>query len=142
MMSDVQLARVLGLVSLALGGTELASGRRLADELGVEKPAILEAFGAREIGTGLLAIAYPDNPWPIWGRVGGDVLDLALLSSAMSSGNRQRHNAAWAMLAVVGITLIDVACATMLTRRLQRARTTGRRTQLRRKLGTPLPKSA
>ena len=116
-MNDIQLARLLGLASLGLGGAEVAAGRPLSRQLGIGKHELVDAFGVREIGTGLAVLTYPDNPWPIWGRVAGDVMDLALLASALGSGNRRRHNAAWAAIFVLGITLVDVACATMLTRR-------------------------
>lgn len=141
-MNDVQMARILGLASLGLGAAELFSGRRISRELGVRDDTLVTAFGAREIGNGMLALAYPDSPWPIWGRVAGDALDLALLGSALGSHNRRRHKAAWATILALGITVADVACATMLTRRVQRAQATGRRTQVRRKLGEPMPKTA
>ncbi len=139
-MNDIQMARVLGLISLGLGAAELALGRSMSRELGIEKPELVEAFGAREIGNGALALGYPDRAWPIWGRVAGDVADLAVLASALGSSNRRRHNAAWATLGVLGITLVDVAVALALSRREQKALATARRTHVRRKLGTPLPK--
>lgn len=141
-MNDIQMARVLGLLSLGLGATEIAMPRCLSRELGVEKPHLVEAFGAREVVTGLLALTFPDRAWPIWGRVAGDVLDLAVLTATLGSGNRRRHNAAWAALGVLGVTLADVAVALALTRREQKALATARRTHRRRKLGTPLPKAA
>ena len=140
-MNEIQMARLLGLLSLGLGAAELASGRRMARQLGVTKPELIEGFGAREIGNGLAAMAYPDYAWPIWGRVAGDAMDLALLAGALGSGNRRRHNAAWAAIGVLGITLIDIAVATMLTRREFKAQGTAKRTHIRRKLGAPLPKA-
>jgi hypothetical protein len=141
-MNDIQMARLLGLVSLGLGAAELAAGRRISRELGIGKPAVVDAFGAREIGTGLMVMAHPDSSLPMWGRVAGDVMDMALLASALGSNNRRRHNAAWAALGVLGVTLVDVAVAVMLTKRERRALTTGQRTRIRRPLGTPMPKSA
>ncbi|GAC1337365.1 MAG: hypothetical protein NVSMB18_02110 [Acetobacteraceae bacterium] len=141
-MNDIQLARLLGLASLGMGALELTSGRRLSRDLGVEQPGAIETFGAREVVTGALALAYPDSPLPVWGRVAGDVLDLALLASALGSHNRRRHNAAWAAIGVLGLTLVDVACAVALTRRVQHARQTGRRTRVHRPIGTPMPKPA
>jgi hypothetical protein len=141
-MNDIQMARVLGLLSLGLGAAELAMPRCVSHELGLEKPHVVEAFGGREILNGLLALGYPDRAWPIWARVGGDVLDLAVLAVALGSGNRRRHNAAWAALGVLGVTLADVAVAVALTRREQKALATARRTHIRRKPGTPLPKTA
>ncbi len=141
-MNDVQLARLLGLASLGLGAAEIGAGRWIARELGVQKPQLIEAFGAREVGNGMMALMYPDRAWPIWGRVAGDVMDLALLASALGSRNRRRHNAAWSAIFVLAVTLTDVACATMLTQRGTKALQTARRTHVKRKLGTPMPKSA
>ena len=141
-MNDIQTARLLGLFSLGLGVFELAMGRTASRELGVEKPELVEAFGAREIATGLMALGYPDRAWPIWGRVAGDVADLALLASALGSGNRQRHNAAWAAIGVLAVTLADIGVALSLSRREQKALATARRTHIRRKLGEPLSKAA
>jgi len=144
MINDIQMARLLGLVSIGLGTTELVCGRRISRELGIGigKHEVVDAFGLREIGTGLFALTHPDSSLPVWGRVAGDVMDLALLASALGSNNRRRHNAAWAAIGVLGITLIDVAVATMLTRRAQKALATGKRTRVKRPLGTPMPKTA
>ena len=141
-MNDIQMARLLGLVSIGLGAAELLAGRQISRGLGLGKHQVVDAFGVREIGTGLFTLTHPDSPLPIWGRVAGDVMDLALLASALGSGNRRRHNAAWAAIGVLGISLIDAAVATMLTRRTQRALATGQRTRVRRPLGTPMPKTA
>ncbi len=141
-MNDIQMARILGLLSLGLGAAELGFGRRASRELGIGKPGLVEGFGAREIATGLAVLGYPDRAWPIWGRVAGDVADLALLASALGSGNRRRHNAAWAAIGVLGVTLVDIAVAVALTRRDRKALSTASRTHVRRKLGAPMPKAA
>ena len=141
-MNDIQMARVLALLSFKLGGLELLFGRRIARELGLGKHELIDAFGLREIATGAMAMGYPDSCLPIWGRVAGDVMDLALLASALGSSNRRRHRAAWAAIGVLGITLVDVAVAVSLTRREQKAVATGQRTRVRRPLGAPMPKAA
>jgi len=141
-MNEIQMARLLGLLSIGLGAAELAASRQVSRQVGVHKPDVVKAFGAREVGNGLLAMAYPDFSWPIWARVAGDVMDLALLAGALGSRNRRRHRAAWAAIGALGITLLDVTVATMLTQREQRAKATAERTHVRRKLGAPLPKPA
>ena len=142
MISDIQAARLLGLASLGLGAVELVAGRRTARVLGIEKPEVVASFGGREIFTGLMAMGYPDRAWPIWARVAGDVMDLAVLAVALGSGNRRRHNAAWAAIGVLGLTLADVAVAVALSRREQKALVTARRTRVPRKLGEPMAKLA
>lgn len=137
MISDIQFARLLGIASLGLGALGLIAGRDTADALGIDKPLVTELVGAREVATGLMAMGYPDRAWPIWGRVAGDVMDLAVLGVALGSGNRKRHNAAWAAIGVLGLAVADVALALSLTRREQRAMTTARRTRITRQRPVP-----
>ena len=130
-MNDVQLAKYLGYFSIALGVTELVAGRRITQLLGLPvSPALVQAFGAREIGAGLAVLTYPDSPGPVWSRVGGDVLDLLVLGSALRRGNRQRTVAMGAIFAVLAVTTIDLACASALAHRQGRARRTARRTRV------------
>ena len=117
-------------------------GEGIARELGLGKHELVDAFGVREIATGVAALGYPDSALPIWGRVAGDVMDLALLASALGSNNRRRHRAAWAAIGVLGVTLVDVAVAVALTKREHKAVATGERTRVRRSLGAPMPKTA
>ena len=134
-MNDLQLAKGLGLFSLALGAFELAAGRRISRALGVATPGLVRAFGAREVVAGIGVLAYPDNAAPVWARVAGDALDLAVLATALGSGNRKRKNTALAILAVAGATALDIACATALQNRQGRALATARRTRIKRVQG-------
>lgn len=110
-----RLARGLGWFSLALGLTELLSPRSVTRALGMEgKERLIQAYGAREIGAGLAALSV-DKTAGMWSRVGGDALDLATLALACRSDNPKRTNVKMAIAAVVGITLLDVACATSLS---------------------------
>ncbi len=133
-MNDIQLAKLLGLLSLGVGALELAAGRRLAAKLGLRSPEMVHAFGAREVATGMAVLMHPDAPVPVWGRVAGDAIDLAVLAAALGSRNRRRHNVAWATILVLGVTALDIGCAVALTRRAQRAHSTARRTRVQRKL--------
>lgn len=142
MISDIQTSRLLGLASLGLGATALVAGRSAADTLGIDKPGLVETVGGREIATGLMALGYPDRAWPIWGRVAGDVMDLAVLAVALGNRNRNRHNAAWAAIGVLGLTLVDIAVAAALTKRASRALATARRTRVRRQPAEPLAAAA
>ncbi len=69
--------------------------------------ALLRTVGLREIasGVGILTQANPSN-W-LWARVGGDTMDLALLTKAMGSDNSHRGRIATATAAVVGVTAAD-----------------------------------
>lgn len=141
MISDIQAARLLGLTSLGLGAFQLVYGRDTADALGIDKSGVVESIGGREIATGLMAMGYPDAAWPIWARVAGDVADLAVLGVRLGSGNRRRHNVAWAAIGVLGVALLDITVAASLTKRERRALGTAKRTHIRRKLGTPVAPS-
>ena len=103
---------------------------RVTRNLGLDvSPSLIRLFGAREIGAGLAVLTYPDNPAPVWGRVAGDVLDVAVLGTALGQGNRRRGAAVAATLAVLAITALDVACAASLQHRSGRALRTARRTR-------------
>lgn len=131
-MNDIQLSKFLGWFSLALGALELLASRRIAAALGVGSPVLVQAFGAREIAAGLMVLNKPDTAMPVWGRVAGDAMDAAVLATGLGSGNRQRQGVAWAMLFVLGAAALDVAVATALSHREQKALHTARRTRVQR----------
>ncbi len=107
-----RLAQGLGWFSIALGVTEMFAPRALGRFLGMEEHAeLLRAYGAREIVAGVGILAQDDpTPW-MWGRVGGDVLDLGTLAMGLGRSNPQRGNVAIAVGAVAGVTALDVLCA-------------------------------
>ena len=111
----LDLAYALGWFSIGLGLAELLAPRRLAHAIGMEgSEGVLQAYGVREIGTGI-AILASDNPAPwIWARVAGDALDLATLATGLSRDNPRRGNVGVAIGAVAGVTALDVMCAQML----------------------------
>ena len=84
-----RLAEGLGWFSIGLGLTELLAARPLARALGMEeKTELFRAYGARELATGVGILTQRDpTPW-IWGRVGGDVLDLATLATGLGDNPR------------------------------------------------------
>ncbi len=132
-MNDIQLAKALGLFSIGIGLVELVVPHRVTRNLGLDvSPALIRLFGARELGAGLAALTYPDNPAPVWARVAGDVLDVAVLGTALGRSNRHRSMAVGAAVAVLAITALDVACAVALQQRTGRAMRTAQRTRVRR----------
>lgn len=123
------LARGLGFFSLALGLAELAMPRRMARmaEMGEmpdrpELPSsqtLVRAYGLREVGVGagLLTTADPE-PW-VWGRVAGDLLDIATVALAPRRRTLFGHSGgsrAGTLVAMVAITALDVYCAEGLRR--------------------------
>lgn len=133
-MNDIQFSKLLGLASIVIGGAELFAARQLRDGLGLPVPVnfVRWFLGPREIVNGFVALSHPDDAGPISVRVAGDALDLAILGNALLPRNRMRSMAAFATVAVIGITAMDLAVATALTRRRTRALDTARRTRVKR----------
>jgi hypothetical protein len=83
---------------------------------GIRSPYLLRAYGLREIGAGIGVLSSKQPAGWLWARVAGDALDLATLIVPLSSRSlRRRKQAMIATLAVTGVTLLDVLCATQLT---------------------------
>ena len=102
-----RLARGLGWFSLGLGLTQIAAPRGVARMIGLrgndeDRKAML-AIGMRELASGI-GILMRDHPTPaVWSRVGGDVMDLALLGRALNSPRSDRNRVAAATVAVAGV---------------------------------------
>jgi uncharacterized membrane protein len=115
------LSRGLGWFSIALGVTELAAPRVLAKAIGIDPRGgtarMLRAMGAREIAAGLAVLLRPERPLPLWSRVAGDAIDLALLGYAASQKRASGPRIVGAIAAVAGVAALDVFAG----RRTQRA---------------------
>jgi uncharacterized membrane protein len=133
--SEERLARALGWFSLGLGLMQLAAPRRMARMIGVHdndrnRNAML-ALGVRELtsGIGILRGTEP-APW-LWSRVGGDLMDLALLGRAMNSDGNERDRLKRVAAAVAGVTALDLFVSQQTGRR---SSTTGRSSAAGRRL--------
>ena len=113
-----QIARALGWFSIVLGLAQLASARRFAHWIGVgdnrNNRAVLRAVGLREIVSGLGILVQPRPVGWLKARVGGDMMDLALLGAALNSSRTRPEKVAMAMAAVAGITIVDLLCSQQL----------------------------
>jgi hypothetical protein len=110
------LAVGLGWFSIALGTAEILAPRALTRMLGMDgQERLVQAYGLREIasGIGILASRNP-APW-VWGRVAGDALDIATVATALRDDNPQRQNVALSLVALAGVTALDAACAQALS---------------------------
>jgi uncharacterized membrane protein len=114
------MARAIGIADGKNGSTSLSGirdaiattyGRLGGSGRSIEPDpdTVLRLFGLREIGTGIGIFARPgDSRW-LWGRVAGDLLDLAFLAFESSRGEPRRLAAA--ATAVAGVTAVDLYSA-------------------------------
>ena len=110
-----KLARGLGWFSIGLGVAEVVAPEKLSKALGIERrKGLVRLFGLREIAAGVGILAERRQGAWVWARVVGDALDLALLGSALRADNPKRLAAAVATANVLGITALDVLCASRL----------------------------
>ena len=112
-------ARGLGWFSIGLGTVEVLMPGALARALGMPgRGGLLFLYGLREIATGVgILKARNQTPW-LWGRVGGDALDLATLAAHSRPGNRL--NVGLGIAAVAGVAAVDVTIAKAMSERDER----------------------
>lgn len=104
-------ARGLGWFSIGLGLAQIGAPRALARLIGIdddeEARNTMFAMGLREITSGIGILSQPRSAGWVWTRVGGDVMDLALLGKAMGAQENDRNRVAVATAAVAGVTVLD-----------------------------------
>lgn len=110
-----QRAKLLGLFSLGLGLSQLAAPDGVATLIGVRPSArtrwTLRALGLRELLSGVGVLARQRSAGPLWARVAGDTLDLALLGRAFSQRGNDSGRLLAATAAVVGVAAVDAYAA-------------------------------
>ena len=113
---EERLAHALGWFSIGFGFAEIAAPRSLAKLIGLtDNRTLLRMLGLREIasGVGILSRRRPVS-W-LWSRVGGDIMDLAVLGMALTSPNANRRRVAAATAAVTGVTVLDLCASQQLS---------------------------
>lgn len=112
------LVKALGGVSFALGISELVAPGKVAAIAGVDDTArtrrVIRALGVRECGHGAALLGGPDKL--VWTRVGGDVLDMALLVvgvAARGPGRRRQGIICAAVLSGIGALDLYTALRTL-----------------------------
>ena len=123
---EESLAKFLGWFSIGLGAAEVIAPRAVGNLIGVKDGhSIIQLFGLREIlaGVGILSKRRPTE-W-LWGRVGGDALDLAGLTSALFADDSDKGRVLGAIAAVAGVTALDLLCSEMHSERPRRDRVLG-----------------
>jgi hypothetical protein len=117
------LARGFGLLSLAVGGLEIAAPGRFARWLGLKKAhgPIVTGYGARELATGAALLAAR-SPHPfLWGRLAGSLLDVATLAIGFRR-SRKRANLAIALGLAAAAAAVELALALQLARSARRTK--------------------
>ncbi len=107
-----QAGRGLGWFSIGLGLAEVLAPDQVGRLAGIgDRRALLQALGVRELITGVgLLTQRSVSPW-LWGRVSGDMMDLALLLAALGLPKARRHRVAGAAGVIVAITALDIVRA-------------------------------
>ena len=107
-----RVTRGLGWLSIGLGLAQITAPRRVARMIGVDdceaNRNTMFAIGVRELASGVGILTRERPVGPVWTRVGGDVMDLALLGRALRSNYGRRNRVAAATAAVAGITILDI----------------------------------
>lgn len=123
---DGALAKGLGWFSVGLGMAEVAAPGLLARAIGVSDNAdnrdLLRAAGLREIASGVGILTRERQAGWVWARVGGDVMDLALLGLGFRSPEAQPRRLAVATAAVAGVAALDLVCGRKLSDGAERDR--------------------
>jgi uncharacterized membrane protein len=103
-----------------LGLAEVAAPGKIAQLIGLGnqpgRRTLLRFYGIREIAAGIGILSGRRTDGWMWGRVAGDVVDIATLGSAMGSDDTNRTRLATATAAVLGVTALDVYCGRELSR--------------------------
>jgi uncharacterized membrane protein len=137
--SVARRAKGLGWFSIGLGLAQITAPRAVARLIGVtdddETRNTMVAVGLREITSGIGILSRPRPAGWVWTRVGGDLMDLALLGRAMGSNDSDRNRVAAATAAVVGVTLLDMMTGQQLRKTGNGARTGGERGTISRTTG-------
>jgi len=112
-----KLAKGLGYFSIGLGLMELLMPGRVGEMIGVSNRyrAFLPVLGLREIAHGAAILSQQKPTESVWSRVGGDVIDLVYLAAAFAGEENNKNRLTGATIAVLGVTVLDVMCASALS---------------------------
>ena len=114
-------ADLLGFYSIGLGLAELFAPHIVSRVIGVKDPddrtyGTVRLMGMREIGHGISILSSEYPATQVAARVGGDMVDLALLANTMSKPENDRGRTLFATLNVIAVTALDVMTARQLAR--------------------------
>ena len=105
--TSYRAARALGWFSMGLGLVELFAAGPLSQKLGMKgKQGLIQAYGAREIGAGVLSLSV-NKQAGLSSRLLGDAVDAVTLLSVLPRANRRRGNVLLALAFVGGVAVLD-----------------------------------
>jgi hypothetical protein len=116
--SHDSLAKGLGYFSVGLGLLQVLAPGVLCRAAGLSEreKRLVQAYGAREIATGIAILTTHDaTPW-IWARIAGDALDVATVASDPGDAAARSQKKLCATAALLAVGAVDIACAMSLTR--------------------------
>src|SRR3954454_8058964 len=107
-----KMAKGLGYFSIALGVAEIMAPRAVCRAAGIRGlESVVRAYGAREIAAGVAILAsHNPEPW-IWGRVAGDMLDIATVATGLRQDNSKRDKSVLALTTLATVPIVAVICA-------------------------------
>ncbi len=104
-------ARALGWFSIALGMARVIAPERMARWIGASEKQntrlVLRAVALREITCGIGLLSHTRTSTWAWARVVGDLMDVALLGSALGSKTSQRGKTLAAVASVLALGVVD-----------------------------------
>jgi hypothetical protein len=108
-----QLSFMIGQTAIGLGfwGTLFPNTVKRTLGINASAPTVQALFGARELVTGFSLAGDPTRTGMLWGRVAGDIFDIAVLTSLSKAGNPKRNNAKAALGFVLAVTALDLITA-------------------------------
>lgn len=110
-----RMSRALGWFSIGLGATQLMTpggvNRLIGIDNDVKNRALQRLIGMRELMAGVGILANPRPAGWLWARVGGDLMDAAVLTASLASQRSDRDRVRQSLTAVLGILAADAKAA-------------------------------
>jgi uncharacterized membrane protein len=114
---EMRVARGLAWFSIGLGLAELLFPGTVARLAGLpRRRGLLRLMGVREIASGLSIFMQHRPSTAMWSRVAGDAVDLTFMAGSLASPNARPKRLATSMVAVAGVTALDVYAGRQISR--------------------------